>query len=129
MTITAGPPDSAFGSSLQIGAMAQSACGRQVPGGFVAAGGGTAPGRIGMGRIPGVAVFTTVGQIAHRCIEPRIAAGAAVRRCCVAFLTIAQIGFGLRSVQIGIGKRHRMRCAGPAGMAAGRRSVGIGKAR
>ena len=81
-----------------------------------------------MGCVLGVAVFTTFDQIAHRCIEPRIASGTPVRLCCVTLLTVAQIGFSLRPVKIGIGKRKRMRGAGSAGMATGRRPVGIGKA-
>ena len=128
MTITAGPSDASFSWSKQIGAMTQGTCNRKVAGSFVTVGCGTAPGRIGVGRILGVAVFTAVDQIAHRDIKARIAAGAAGRRRCVTFLAVAQIGFGLRPMQIGVGKRKRMRGTGTAGMTTGRRSVGIGKA-
>ena len=81
-----------------------------------------------MGRFLGMAVFTTFDHISHRCIEPWIASGVPVRWCCVTFLAVAKIGFGLRAVQIGIGKRKCMGCAGATGMTTGRRSVGIGKA-
>ena len=111
MAITTGPPCSAFSGSQQIGTVAQCTGNREIAGGFVAVGCGTAPGGIGVGRILRVAVFTSIGQITHRDIKARIASGTAVRGRCMTFLTVAQIGFGLRPVQSRAGKRKRMRGA------------------
>ena len=128
MTIAAGASDAAFSRSLQIGSMAQRTGGREIAGGFVTVGGCPAPGGIRVGGILRVAVFTAVGQAAHRHIETRVAAGTAGRGPRVAFLTVGQIGFGFRPVQRRVSKRNCMRSAGTGGMTTGRRPGGIGEA-
>ena len=78
-----------------------------------------------MSGISGVTIFASVDQISHGNIKAGIAARAAARRNGMACLTIFQIGFGIRSMQIRIFKRKRMRRAGSAGMTACGRPVGI----
>ena len=127
MAIIARPADTSLGGPQQIGSMAQGAGNLEVSGDFVTVGSSAAPGRVGMGGFGRVAVFTAVDQISHRNIKTRVAAGAAGSGGGMAFLTVFQIGIGVRAVQRRIRKRQRMRGAGSAGMTAGSRPVGIGE--
>ena len=80
-----------------------------------------------MSGILSVAIFTTVGKIAHRHIKTWIAAGTADSGYGMTFLTIFKIGFCFRPMQSSACKRKRMRRAGTAGMTTRDGTVGIGE--
>lgn len=125
MTIAAGPPDTTFSRPLQIGSMAERTGGGKVAGRFVTVERSAAPRGQGMGAILSVTVLTALFQRSQRHIKARIAAGPTVGGLGMTFLTVSQVGFCFRPVQVGFGKRKRMGGAGSTGMATGCRAVGI----
>ena len=111
--------------TVQAGAMAKGAGGIQLSGCFMAVGGCARPERNRVGSVGRMAFLTTFVKTADGDIEARVAPRTAVERLGVALLAIGEIGLGLRSMQIAIGKRQRVRSTGTPRMTARGHTVGI----